>query len=59
MRHEKVARGRGRIKTASYAQVTEPIYNRAVYRWTRYREMLEEVAPTLRPWAERQGYETN
>jgi tetratricopeptide (TPR) repeat protein len=54
--HEKTAAARSSIRTASYAQVTEPIYARAVGRWARYRAALEPVLPTLAPWAERFGY---
>lgn len=47
---------RDHIRTASYAQVTEPIYTRAAGRWTRYRPHLEPVLPILAPWVERLGY---
>lgn len=47
---------RGQIRTASYSQVAEPLYTRAVARWTRYRDQLAPVMPILRPWAERMGY---
>lgn len=48
---------REHIRTASYAQVTEPIYRRSSGRWQRYRAQLEPVLPILAPWAERMGYE--
>ena len=48
---------REHIRTASYSQVTEPIYRRSAGRWQRYRAQLEPVLPILRPWAERMGYE--
>lgn len=48
---------RGHIRTASYAQVTEPIYRRSSGRWTRYRAQMAPVLPILAPWAERMGYE--
>ena len=48
--------GRGRIKTASYAQVVEPIYNRSAGRWRNYRKHLEPIFPVLRPWVEKFGY---
>ena len=51
-----LASSQGVITTASYAQVTEPIYKRASGRWRRYRAHLEPVLPVLRPWAERFGY---
>jgi hypothetical protein len=55
--HEETARSRGHIKTASYAQVVEPIYTRSTGRWLNYRKQLEPVLPILRPWAEKFGYE--
>lgn len=45
------------IATASYSQVTEPIYRRSAGRWARYRDQLAPVLPILAPWAERLGYE--
>lgn len=50
------ARTRDYIRTASYAQVAEPIYRRAAGRWQRYRAELEPVLPILAPWAEWLGY---
>ncbi len=55
--HEATARGRGHIKTASYAQVVEPIYKRSAGRWQNYRRQLEPIIPTLLPWIEKFGYE--
>jgi tetratricopeptide (TPR) repeat protein len=55
--HQATARGRGHIKTASYAQVVEPIYKRSAGRWQNYRKHLDPIIPTLRPWAEKFGYE--
>lgn len=57
LEHEKTARARTHIKTASYAQVIEPVYKRSAGRWTRYREHLEPIFPVLRPWAEKFGYD--
>ena len=54
--HRATAASRELIATASYAQVTEPIYRRSVGRWKNYREHLEPVLPVLRPWAEKFGY---
>ncbi|WP_442678186.1 sulfotransferase [Sphingomonas sp. ASY06-1R] len=50
------AKRRAHVPTASYAQVTEPIYQRASGRWERYRAHLDPVLPILAPWAERMGY---
>jgi hypothetical protein len=47
---------REHIATASYSQVTEPIYRRSAGRWTRYRAQMAPVLPVLAPWAERLGY---
>ncbi len=55
--HRATAQARGLITTASYAQVTEPIYRRAEGRWLRYRSELAEVLPVLQPWIEKFGYE--
>lgn len=48
---------RGAVRTASYAQVGQPLYQRAAGRWERYRQHMEPMLPILRPWAERMGYE--
>lgn len=54
--HSRTARSRGLITTASYSQVTEPIYQRASGRWTSYRDKLDPVLPILNPWIEHHGY---
>lgn len=56
--HQKVARERAFVPTASYAQVVEPLYDRSIGRWKRYRDQLAPVLPILLPWAERMGYES-
>jgi tetratricopeptide (TPR) repeat protein len=56
LEHEVTAKSRGRIKTASYSQVVEPIYTRAAGRWWNYRKHLEPIFPVLRPWVEKFGY---
>jgi tetratricopeptide (TPR) repeat protein len=43
-------------RTASYAQVTEPLYKRSVHRYQHYRRHLEPVIPILQPVIERLGY---
>jgi tetratricopeptide (TPR) repeat protein len=55
--HQSTARNRGHIKTASYAQVVEPIYTRSSGRWRNYRKHLEPVFPILEPWVRKFGYE--
>ncbi|MGS1016328.1 tetratricopeptide repeat-containing sulfotransferase family protein [Allosphingosinicella humi] len=47
---------REHIRTASYSQVTEPIYQRAAGRWERYRAQMHDVLGILAPWAERMDY---
>lgn len=54
--HEATARGRPYIRTASYNQVTQPLYTRATGRWRKYREYLDPILPVLEPWIERFGY---
>ncbi len=43
-------------RTASYAQVTEPLYERSLNRYRHYRQHLEPVIPILAPMIERLGY---
>ncbi len=43
-------------RTASYAQVTEPLYDRSLDRYRHYRAHLEPIIPILRPTIERLGY---
>ncbi|MGA3001168.1 MAG: sulfotransferase [Acetobacteraceae bacterium] len=43
-------------RTASYAQVTEPLYERSLNRYRHYRKHLEPVIPILQPTIERLGY---
>ncbi|MEX2525710.1 MAG: sulfotransferase [Gammaproteobacteria bacterium] len=56
LEHRSTARNREMIRTASYNQVTQPLYTRAAGRWRRYRDALEPVLPVLEPWARRFGY---
>ncbi len=44
-------------RTASYAQVTEPLYDRSVGRWRHYRQHLNPVLPILGPAIARLGYD--
>lgn len=51
------ARKKGAISTPSYAQVIQPVNQRAVGRWQRYRPWFEgDALRTLLPWIERFGY---
>ena len=51
-------KSRGRIRTNSYQQVSEPLYRRAAGRWERYRPWLEPVLPLLQPHIDWLGYAT-
>ncbi|MEA1073099.1 tetratricopeptide repeat-containing sulfotransferase family protein [Sphingomonas sp. LY160] len=55
--HRRAAKARGFIATPSYAQIQEPINDRAINRWHRYRDQMEPVFPILKPWADAMGYE--
>ena len=55
--HQQTARARGVIPTASYAQVTQPLYRKSAGRWQHYRKHLEPILPMLEPWIEKFGYE--
>ena len=46
-------------RTASYAQVTEKLYQRARNRYRNYRSHLEPVIPILQPTIERLGYKVD
>lgn len=56
LEHTEHARRRGPINTPSYHQVTEPIYQRAKYRWRRYSTQLAPVMEVLAPFIEHFGY---
>ena len=56
MEHERTALDRSLISTASYNQVTRPLYTEAQGRWQRYRAALEPVLPVLEPWISYFGY---
>jgi hypothetical protein len=43
-------------RTASYAQVTEEVYNRSCYRYRKYLNDLAPVVPVLEPLIQRLGY---
>ena len=54
--HLRAHENRRHAATASYAQVTEPVHDRSVGRWRRYRAHLEPVIPVLRPLSNGAGY---
>ena len=50
LEHERTARDRSYIGTASYNQVTQPLYSEATDRWRRYQRDMQSVLPILQPW---------
>ena len=56
LEHERSARDRSFIGTASYNQVTRPLYSEATNRRQRYRDELQPVLPVLEPWISYFGY---
>ena len=56
LEHERTARDRPLIGTASYNQVTRPLYTEAQDRWRRYRTEMQTVLPVLEPWISYFGY---
>jgi hypothetical protein len=55
--HTEHAIKRGRIGTASYAQVVQPIYQHAKYRWERYADQFEPFMAALQPFIEYFDYD--
>jgi len=55
--HVAHAHARGSIRTPSYGQVTQPLYDRAADRWRRYEGHLEGVLPRLAPFVRDFGYD--
>ena len=54
--HQRTAQNRPLIGTASYNQVTRPLYTEAQGRWQRYHTELEPALPVLEPWISYFGY---
>ena len=44
-------------RTASYAQVTEKVYTKSIYRYRNYLDQLAPIIPVIAPVAARLGYE--
>ena len=44
------------LRTASYAQVTEKLYDKSVYRFRHYRKHFDQAVAILRPVLSRLGY---
>ncbi len=45
------------MRTASYDQVSQPIYLRSAYRWKNYEEQLSPIKNILAPYIKKFGYE--
>ncbi|MBI3432288.1 MAG: sulfotransferase [Hydrogenophilales bacterium] len=54
--HTEHAIKRGRIGTASYQQVVQPLYQHAKYRWERYADKFAPLMPVLQPFVEYFNY---
>ena len=59
LEHEQTARDRSFIGTASYNQVTQPLYPEARERWQRYHVEMQPVLPVLKPWISYFDYDQN
>ena len=55
--YTETAKSRKKIKTASYNQVTQPLYSSANGRWKKYSAYLGPFLPILSPWVELYGYD--
>jgi hypothetical protein len=45
------------VRSPTYKDVTQPVYNRAVGRWQHYAKHLEPILETLQPFVKEFGYE--
>ena len=52
----KKAKGKDRIFTPSYNQVTKPIYKHATGRWKHYKKQTLSIYPILESWVKRFNY---
>ena len=54
--YQRTALERSEIRTPSYSQVIQPLYNTAKFRWANYADELESCTPVLAPWVTKFGY---
>ena len=54
--HQTSLQNRQQIKTNSYHQVAEPIYQRSKFRWLNYQTQLQPYMEILQPHINRMGY---
>ena len=57
LHYQKTALNRNEIRTPSYAQVIQPLYKTATYRWINYSNELEAHKLILEKWITRFGYQ--
>ena len=50
------ARRRSGLRTASYHQITEPLYQRGCHRWKRYQDHMGQTPLQLQPFIDKFGY---
>lgn len=50
------AKSKERIRTASYNQVTKPIYKESVYKWINYKKELLKIIPKIKKWIDFYNY---
>lgn len=54
--HQATLKDRGRIKTNSYHQVAEPVYQRSLNRWKHYRPQFSPHLAKIKPYADYFSY---
>ena len=57
MSHQDTAKNLNKMKTPSYHQVTQPIYQEAMYSWLNYRSQIKEYLAIIEPEILRLGYQ--
>ncbi len=57
LQYQKTALTRDEIRTPSYAQVVQPLYKNAAYRWLNYSKELETCKPVLKKWVRKFRYQ--
>lgn len=57
--NQDAAEKRGPVRTASYAQIGQPLFSHAIERWRNYRPQLDPVLPILQPWIDLMGYSSS
>ena len=56
-KYSDTALKRREIRTPSYSQVIQPLYNTSVYRWQNYKQHLFPECNMVLPWVRKFGYE--